>query len=307
MRFHGYYRLNESPPVVSTWDDKALRYLAGLPKQEPVYCLVHLPWDHAVAHRMLRKKLLFAWLRYKGLRPLLVTNSPAEDAYRRRLGLAGFRGISYVYTDEKAYSVEPDAPKLYDAVYAAQLQPFKRLQLAAEVEKLFVLTYTPGRSENDLPAFCPALRHAAFNRTWVDGPGKNRIYNQSRVGLCLSAVEGPMLASLEYQLAGLPVVSTPSQGGRDTYYHPESCLVVSPNPRAVKAGVGQMVHRSPDPLTIRLQTLARLTDDRWAYVTQLAACVQKDGGTRLDPEVLYGRLFTDPGSNFVPLAHQAGA
>jgi glycosyltransferase involved in cell wall biosynthesis len=299
--FHGYYRLNESPPVVSTWDDAALRYLAGLPKKEPLHCLVHLPWDHTVAHRMLRKKLLFAWLRYRGLRPLLVTNSPAEDAYRRRLGIPGFRGISYVYTDEKVYSPAPGAAKSYDAVYAAQLQPFKRLELAAEVESLFVLTYTPGRPENDLPAFCPALRHADYNRTWVDGAGKNRIYNASRVGLCLSDVEGPMLASLEYQLAGLPVVSTPSKGGRDTYYHPDTCLVVPPDPRAVRAGVREMAGRNPDPLAIRHRTLARLTDDRRQYVTQLAACVQKEGGTRLDPEVLYERLFTDPGANFVPL------
>jgi glycosyltransferase involved in cell wall biosynthesis len=299
--FHGYYRLNESPPVVSTWDDAALRHLAGLLKKEPVHCLVHLPWDHAVAHRMLRKKLLFAWLRYRGLRPLLVTNSPAEDAYRRRLGIPGFQGISYVYTDEKAYSVEPGVAKQYDAVYTAQLQPFKRLHLAAEVERLFVLTYTPGRPENDLPAFCPALRHAAYNRMWVDGAGKNRIYNASGVGLCLSAVEGPMLASLEYQLAGLPVVSTPSKGGRDTYYHPESSLVVPSDPGSVQAGVRQMAARNLDPLTIRQRTLARLTADRRQYVVDLAACVQQEGGTRLDPEVLYGRLFTNPAVNFVPL------
>jgi glycosyltransferase involved in cell wall biosynthesis len=302
--FHGYYRLNESPPVVSTWDNAALRYLAGLPKEEPVCCLVHLPWDHAVAHRMLRKKLLFAWLRYRGLRPLLVTNSPAEDAYRRRFGIPGFQGISYVYTDEKAYSVEPCIAKQYNAVYTAQLQPFKRLELAAEVESLFVLTYTPGQRENELPAFCPSLRHAAYNRTWVDGAGKNRIYNASRVGLCLSAVEGPMLASLEYQLTGLPVVSTPSKGGRDTYYHADSCLVVPPDPQSVKAGVQQLAGRNLDPLTIRQRTLARLVADRRQYAVQLAACVQKEGGTRLDPERLYEHLFSDPRSNFVPLPLQ---
>lgn len=302
MRFHGYYRLNESPPVVSTWDDAALHLLAGRPNREPVYCLVHLPWDHAVAHRMLRKKLLFAWLRYRGLRPLLVTNSPAEDAYRRRLGIPGFMGISYVYTDEKAYSVETGVARRYDAVYTAQLQPFKRLELAAEVEKLFVLTYTPGRPENDLPAFCPALGRAAYNRTWVDTAGKNRIYNESRVGLCLSAVEGPMLASLEYQLAGLPVVSTPSKGGRDTYYHPDSCLVVPPTPRAVQAGVREMAGRQPDPHAIRQRTLARLAADRRQYADRLAAFVQQERGPRLDTELLYARLFSNPESNFVPLA-----
>ena len=301
MLFHGYYRLNDSPPIVSTWDDAALRYLAGQSSREPVYCLVHLPWNHAVSHRMLRKKLLFAWLRYRGLRPLLITNSPAEEAYRSQFSIAGFQGISYVYTNEKAYSVEPDVAKQYDAVYTAQLQPFKRLHLAAEVEKLFVLTYTPGQSENDLPSFCPALRHAAYNRTRVDGVGNNRVYNQSKVGLCLSAEEGPMLASLEYQLAGLPVVSTPSYGGRDAYYYPESCLVVPTNPQAVKAGVREMAERSLNPLTIRHRILTRLETDRWQYVVHLAAIVQKGCGARLDPELLYKLLFSVPEFNFVPL------
>ncbi len=50
---------------------------------------------------MLRKKLLFGWLRLKGIKPLLITNSPEEDLYRRRCGIDGFRCISYVYTDEK--------------------------------------------------------------------------------------------------------------------------------------------------------------------------------------------------------------
>jgi glycosyltransferase involved in cell wall biosynthesis len=110
-----------------------------------------------------------------------------------------------------------------------------------------------------------------------------------------------MLASLEYQLAGLPVVSTPSKGGRDTYYHPDTCLVVPPDPRAVRAGVREMAGRNPDPLAIRHRTLARLAADRWEYVAHLAACVHQAGGTRLDPERLYERLFTAPGSNFVPL------
>ncbi len=37
--------------------------------------------------------------------------------------------------------------------YAAQLRNFKRIGLAAALESLYVLTYTPGRSDNDLPAF----------------------------------------------------------------------------------------------------------------------------------------------------------
>lgn len=302
--FHGYYLLHPSPLIVSTWDDAALRYLGGIGAEKPVYCLVHVPWHHAVSQRMLRKKLLFFSLRRKGVTPLLITNSPEEEIYRRRFGIPGFRGISYVYTDEKAYAIQNGTPKLYEAVYAAQLQAFKRIELAAHLEKLFVLTYTPGRSENDLPAFCPAVKHASYNKTWVDAAEKNRIYNQSRVGLCLSAEEGPMLASLEYQLTGLPVVSTPARGGRDTYYHPESCLVVEANPQAVKAGVLEMAGRHLDPAAIRERTIRRLEADRRQYVDHLMAFVQKDCGARLNPDALYARLFSEPGANFIPLPPQ---
>ncbi len=270
-----------------------------MPKKEPVYCLVHLPWHYAVWNRMLRKKLLFGWLRLKGIKPLLITNSPEEDLYRRRCGIDGFRCISYVYTDEKKYSTGDGIVKKYDAVYAAQLRNFKRIGLAAGLESLYVLTYTPGRSDNDLPAFCPAVRHASYNRQWLNHEEKLRIYHQSRVGLCLSAEEGPMLASLEYQLAGLPVVSTRSRGGRDTWYHPESCLIVEATPAAVKAGVRQIISRSPDPGQIRQRVVEKLAQDRQHYAEQITAYVRKDCGFSIDPDLLYQQLFINPGANFI--------
>jgi hypothetical protein len=46
----------------------------------------------------------------------------------------------------------------------------------------------------------------------------NYFCNRSRVGLCLSAHEGASLASAEYSLAGVPIVSTPSKGGRDVLF-----------------------------------------------------------------------------------------
>jgi glycosyltransferase involved in cell wall biosynthesis len=110
-----------------------------------------------------------------------------------------------------------------------------------------------------------------------------------------------MLASLEYQLAGLPVVSTASKGGRDTYYHLESCLIVEANPKAVKAGVLEMANRNLDPQLIRQQTIRQLEGDRRQYVDQLTAYVQKDSGIGLNPDSLYVRLFSDPRANFIPL------
>lgn len=54
------------------------------------------------------------------------------------------------------------------------------------------------------------FNHEGSACEWLDSEELNRCLNQCRLGLCLSAVEGPMYASIEYLLAGLPVVSTES-------------------------------------------------------------------------------------------------
>lgn len=84
-----------------------------------------------------------------------------------------------------------------------------------------------------------------------------RLYNQCRVGLCLSGMEGAMFASMEYLLCGLPIVTTRSVGGRDAFFDPEYVITVEDTPEAVSAGVKEMCARAPDPARIRAQTLEK--------------------------------------------------
>ena len=46
--------------------------------------------------------------------------------------------------------------------------------------------------------------------------------NRSRTGLCLSEREGAMFASIEYLLCGLPIVTTPSIGGRHVFFEADT-------------------------------------------------------------------------------------
>lgn len=86
----------------------------------------------------------------------------------------------------------------------------------------------------------------------------NAALNQCRVGICLSEEEGPMFASTQYLLAGLPVVSTKSRGGRDEFFMSDYVRIVDDNAEAVAEGVKEMCHCSVPPEEIRRRTLQKI-------------------------------------------------
>jgi glycosyltransferase involved in cell wall biosynthesis len=306
MLFHGVYVLNKEPKVLALWGYDAWEKIESLHKDEPVYFLWHNAWHAGTLPRMVKMKYKFHKLKRNGIKPMEVANTPEEERLRKLFGIRGFECITYVYTDEDDYSVGMEEKK-YDAVYAAQLAPFKRIELAKDLDSLFLLTYKGGGIKQwDLHAEYPSMKFADFNREWVGPEEKNKLYNMSRVGLCLSAEEGPMLASLEYMLCGLPVVSTESKGGRDTYYDPAYCLVVKDNAKAVKEGVKELISRNIDPALIRTQTIGRLNRDRDRYAEGLSNCIFHDSGVRLDPEALRKKIFDDPKKNFIPIKEYNG-
>ncbi|MFI5322346.1 MAG: hypothetical protein ACHQ6U_02155 [Thermodesulfobacteriota bacterium] len=61
--------------------------------------------------------------------------------------------------------------------------------------------------------------------------------NRCMVGLCLSAEECGMYASVQYMLCGLPVVSTRSKGGRDEFFYDRYVKIVDDDSKAVRKGV----------------------------------------------------------------------
>ena len=67
----------------------------------------------------------------------------------------------------------------------------------------------------------------------IDKEEINNLLNKSKIGLCLSRVEGAMYSSVEYLLCGLPVVSTKSMGGRDAFFTNTNCLIADDTPESV--------------------------------------------------------------------------
>lgn len=192
---------------------------------------------------------------------------------------------------EEIFRPLPDVPVVFDAVYNGRISHTKRHYLAREVERLVHITFSigelpPARARafvQHLQAQSP-LHHIA--NPIVDGltakltaPEVNRVYNQAAVGLCLSAEEGAMYSSMEYLLAGLPIVSTPSLGGRDVFFDPDYCTIVGPEPAAIRRAVERLRDRAISREEIRGRTLEKVRAGRLELTTYLSALKQRLGSS----------------------------
>jgi glycosyltransferase involved in cell wall biosynthesis len=302
MLHHGFYILAIDPLIISTICSYPFRQ--KFPFQQtiigesrdlvlptwfhPAHVLEHVAGWSAPIHRMARFKARQVLHQLELREHHLQVNAPDEDRIRNILGIRGGHFNHNLYINEHLYKPSNE-PKIYDAIYTAQLAPFKRLELARKVEKLMAISYG-----GNLHEFCPALQHAEFNREFLPRPELARKYNQANAGLCLSAQEGAMLASCEYLLCGIPVVSTPSKGGRDEFFSPHNSIIVPPDPDLVAQAVRQWQAAPPDPIEIRTEVLAKINALRLGYCTYIARLIQQGGGGKKDPQDLMDKYFNNP-------------
>lgn len=172
-------------------------------------------------------------------------------------------------------------PKAYRAIMVAQAVGYKRPWLAAKVDGLAYVE-TP-RFRRARPVDTSSLIHA---RRFTNLPADAlcRLINQARVGLILSEVEGASYVTAEYLACGIPVVSTPSLGGRDVYLDASNSLIVEPTEDAVAAGVERMIHTSTDSTLISTRH-ARLSDDfRRRFTRDVVGTIFRETGNRTPPE-----------------------
>lgn len=193
-----------------------------------------------------------------------------------------------IFVDERVWRPVPPQPgdPRFDAVYVARLDSMKRHELAAGIGKV-LLVYGHTLNEDHKTAVQRVralLPHAHFANE--DG-GQHRLLSheqvagllgRSSVGLCLSAVEGCMRASMEYLLAGMPVVSTKSIGGRDRYFGTSYCRIVEDDPAAVARAVVDLAGRNLDRLRIREHVAQTLSFERYNFLLTLNALMESKFG-----------------------------
>ena len=235
-----------------------------------------------------------------------------------------------IFVCEKTFDIQTDQAKEFDAIYNARPAPYKRHALCCEVPRVGLIYYAPNPEDH---AYLAKLKRELPNAVFVNeieasratshlaNPRvrafvietftKNhyvslppdlvaRYCNRAQAGLCLSATEGAMYASIEYLLCGLPVVSTINRGGRDFFFDAEFCTTVPPNPTAVARAVEALIRRKISPEYVREKTLRRMLHDRNKFLEFVQAIYEHEGTSR-DVREDWERTFVTMMSGFVAL------
>jgi glycosyltransferase involved in cell wall biosynthesis len=245
--------------------------------------------SHARVRRYRWAAVLHRW-RWPNHNFIFLCNTAKEESLLRETGeVAVFLNHNLLMSENDFHPIEGE-PLLFDAVYNGRLHPQKRHELSLLVDRcamIFAHTFMESedyQKELILRHTREAPGHLFINEIQNGIPVQlapsavNLIYNQSAVGLALSAVEGAMFASIEYLLSGLPVVSTPNRGGRDVYFDDDFCITAEPDPRAVRDAVAALKSRAIPRHYIRARTLEKIERDRVRFSALLQSVIERNGG-----------------------------
>jgi len=292
-----YSVLSVDPPIfyVQFWLDALEQFLPGYRllfdhlRGRKAYCLCCYSWN--ITQQVLRDVQQLEQRRqaeFPDIEFVHLCNEPGQVEQFDAFGARAIYCSQNSFVDESAFRLLPDREKRFDAVYNSRLTPWKRHVLAAEISRLAVIYYP---SPHDSREASEEIRRRLAHAYYLNHPGGaeyrylsreeiNRGLNAARTGLCLSAEEGAMYASMEYLLAGLPIVTTTSQGGRDVFFEPDFVATVEADPGAVRAAVEELPGRAPAAEDIRARTLAKVWQHRDRFIELVQSIYDAHGAAR---------------------------
>jgi len=284
--------------------------IGPLRRDRRVHALINVGWS-LENHRFLRNTVS-AYRQHTAAFPehrlLFLCNSSAEVELLETERIPAVLCNYNLFVDEEVFCIDPVAQKDFDAIYVAVISRYKRHALCRDVASVALVYYDPHTRTNS--AYFAELKKNLPNAIFINeqyaqqGLARplhrraetliNQVLarrrhvnlsphdvaaciNRARVGLCLSEEEGAMIASMEYLLCGVPVVTTASRGGRDFFFEPGFCTTVEPDPRAVRHAVADLARRAPSPETIRAAALEKVRRERLKLRNVLQAIFESEG------------------------------
>jgi glycosyltransferase involved in cell wall biosynthesis len=286
-----YFQLSTNPYIFHVVMNRDLRPLFSQLRGKKSYFLI--PFWHDIREYDQLRRFVEDQKRREPLHEFYFLANTEEQVLELRKRSLQAEFVNHnALIDERLFFPIASVEKKYDAIYDAQIAPFKRHELAKKIDSLALVCYVHGglTSAEYVKKTRALLSHAYwFNYSGEEWRGLNfnevnLALNQARVGLCLSEREGAMYASIQYLLCGLPIVSTPSRGGRDVFFHEDYVRIVAPEPDAVAEAVRDMASRGFDPKVIRDRTLSLMFQHRERFIALIQGIYDKEGNGKVFKE-----------------------
>jgi len=184
----------EGYPLAVTLRERLYRWLAMI--------YLRLVWRHAAAIRVVNRKEVPGLLRELGVPEEKILILPS------------------LYLDYEVFRPAAEVQRRYDLLFVGRLVPNKGIstivEALAEVHRthpgttLLILGRGPLRSALEAQARRLGVMDAITFVERVDSPhGVARVYNEARMLICASSVEGGPRVTVEAMACGTPVISTP--------------------------------------------------------------------------------------------------
>ena len=186
-------------------------------------------------------------------------------------GLSAIHAHHNAFIDDRIFRPRAEVTKRFAAIHNAAMTEWKRHHLAWDVQNICVVTYR-NSAESD-PRFIRGYKHLAWTNlaadgtvSYLDAENVANLVCASHVGLILSGKEGGNFASGEYQFCGIPIVSTPSEGGRTAFLDRQSTLFVKPEADQVLKAVAFANANPIDPQQIRTRVMDKAIAHRVRFL-----------------------------------------
>ena len=221
--------------------------------------------------------------KYPFIKVTMLANEEDELKWYKKNGIRAELCNQNALLDENLYLII-SSDKKYDAIMNAHMSPYKRIELIKNVHNCCLITYIIENSKDadyaktvfPLP-FCDIPQFDGKKWHRYDINQICEFYAKSRCGVILSAEEGACFAATEYLLCGLPVVTTPSVGGREAFFDPDYVVWTEPTPEAVAEAVQKAISLPISPQEIRERTIFKMKKIRNIYCNILNNIAQEEG------------------------------
>lgn len=131
-----------------------------------------------------------------------------------------------------------DEDKEYDLVISSRPASYKRIELLKKASNIFKTIWLTGAVEDDIPDI---IKSDKILRVYQKD--MHKYINKAKVGVILSEFEGSCLASTEYLMCGIPVISTKTFSGRSLYYNSYNSIICEPTEESVLEACSTMLDR----------------------------------------------------------------